>query len=307
VSQELYDEVQGTMKKNSGRSRTLDPRPEREYLLKGIIRCAYCLMPMWAQTYNSGQRYYREHHGSRGAGNCVNKSGSLPCHVADDQISKIMGAIILPDAWMDRVLAKVQLADEVARVEEERRKAEERLKRLGQVYLDELMEYEEYRRQKRQLEDRLTTLVVPGVDAVVEAGKLLEDLPELWSKADLGERRKILTTMLEAVYVECKEERQIVGIRPKPSFRPLFQIATTRTGSGVILVNTEIEYGKASSIIEDATKTGPCLRWRRGRVDLTVNTESRSYWRPKCQFLNYCPNKISIIFATRFSDADSRY
>jgi len=31
----------------------------REYLLKGLIRCAHCLMPMWAQTYKSGRRYYR--------------------------------------------------------------------------------------------------------------------------------------------------------------------------------------------------------------------------------------------------------
>lgn len=47
VSRETFDLVQVTLRKNSGRSRTLAPRPEREYLLKGIIRCAYCLMPMW--------------------------------------------------------------------------------------------------------------------------------------------------------------------------------------------------------------------------------------------------------------------
>ncbi len=47
VSKEAFDLVQMTLKKNSGRSRTLAVRPAREYLLKGIIRCAYCLMPMW--------------------------------------------------------------------------------------------------------------------------------------------------------------------------------------------------------------------------------------------------------------------
>jgi len=61
VTQELFDTVQAALKKNSGRSETLQPRPEREYLLKGIVRCAYCGMPMWSQTYNNGQRYYREH------------------------------------------------------------------------------------------------------------------------------------------------------------------------------------------------------------------------------------------------------
>jgi len=54
ISESVFDLVQDTMKRNSGRSETLHPRPEREYLLKGIIRYAYCGMPMWAQTYKSG-------------------------------------------------------------------------------------------------------------------------------------------------------------------------------------------------------------------------------------------------------------
>lgn len=46
VSEEVFDLVQGTIKKKSGRSETLHRRPEREYLLKGIIRCTYCGMTM---------------------------------------------------------------------------------------------------------------------------------------------------------------------------------------------------------------------------------------------------------------------
>jgi site-specific DNA recombinase len=38
VSHDLFDIVQTTMKKNSGRSETLQVKPEREYLLKGIVR-----------------------------------------------------------------------------------------------------------------------------------------------------------------------------------------------------------------------------------------------------------------------------
>ena len=41
--------------------------------------------------------------------------------------------------------------------------------------------------------------------------------------------------MLEAVYVDTVEERAIVALKPKPAFRALFQIATTREGSGVVL------------------------------------------------------------------------
>jgi hypothetical protein len=34
-------------------------------------------------------------------------------------------------------------------------------------------------------EDKLANLAVPGVDAAMAAGKLLENLPDLWDEADL--------------------------------------------------------------------------------------------------------------------------
>ena len=95
---------------------------------------------------------------------------------------------------------------------------ERRLKRLGQVYLDNLITVEEYHRQKRLLEDRIASLVIPAVDATEEAGKLLENLPGLWEKANVGERRRILLTMLDSVYVDAIEAKAIVVIRPKPAF-----------------------------------------------------------------------------------------
>ena len=146
----------------------------------------------------------------------------------------------------------------------ERKATEQRLKRLGQVYIDGRIEHEEYLRQKRQSEEKLMTLVVPGVDAAQEAGKLLENLPSLWEAADMGERRMILSTMLEAVYIETVEERTIVALKSKPAFQGLFQVATTREGSGVVLF-TENENPPITS-----GESTPCSWWRRGRVELPV-------------------------------------
>jgi hypothetical protein len=87
-------------------------------------------------------------------------------------MGRIIAAISLPEAWQDRLLARLHLEEEVQRVERERKETEQRLRRLGQVYLDGLLEHEDYKRQKRQLEERLQLLVVPGVDAAQEAGKL---------------------------------------------------------------------------------------------------------------------------------------
>ena len=154
---------------------------------------------------------------------------------------------------MDRLLARIQLADEVKR-----------------VYLDNLMTQEEYRRQKCFLEDRIQALVVPEVDAVEEAGKLLERLPELWEEADLTERRKILVTMLDAVYVDTVEEKSVVALRPKPAFQAIFHIATTREGSGVVLYNENLPDQFPSP--EDHS---PCFWWRRGREPVSKSGVSR--------------------------------
>ena len=289
VSEELFQTVQVTTTRNSGRSRTLQSHPEREYLLKGLIHCAHCRMSMWAQTFVNGRRYYREQKGSRGAGYCVGRSGSMPCDVPDDQMGEIIAAILLPDTWVDRVLAQVHLADEVKRVGEERKKTEHQLRRLGQVYVDGHVPDDEYRRQRKRLEEKLRSLVVPDADVALEAGRLLEDLPRLWKKADMSERRRILMTMLDAVYVDTVEERRIVAIRPRPAFRPLLEIATMREGSGIVLVTEPPadEEGQPAEMPSAPPPGGqgangvPCLWWRRGRVELPVQKTPRKgmYYR----------------------------
>ncbi len=271
VSIDLFDTVQAAMKRNSGRSETLQSRPEREYLLKGIIHCAYCRMSMWAQTYRNGRRYYREQYGSRGAGYCVDRSGSVPCDLPDDQMGQIIGALVLPESWFDLLLARVHMADEVKRVERERKQVDQRLKRLGQVYVDGVLARDEYHRQKKLAEQQLRSLVVPEADVTRQAGELLEDLPRLWKKADLGERRQILLTMLDAAYLDTVEERTIVAIKPRPAFRPLFEIATMREDSGIYLINErDLENSNRPPAHEQVAEADSCFWWRRGRVELPV-------------------------------------
>ncbi len=262
VSEELFEAVQVTLRRNSGRSETLAVRPERQYLLKGIIRCAYCLMPMWAQTYKNGHRYYREHTGSRSHMNCPAAGGSITCEAADEQIGKLVEAIELPDLWLEEVLARINLKDEVVRVRKERVQVQEKLRRLGKAFVDGLFPDSEYHRQKTLLEMELESLVVPEANAAEEVGKLLSDLPRLWNGANMEERRKLLLSMLDAVYVDTKEEKRIVAIRPKPAFRHIFQVATTRKGSEVVLINEPQEQTTPEA------QSDPCLWWRRGRPSL---------------------------------------
>ena len=85
----------------------------------------------------------------------------------------------------------------------------------------------------------------------------------------MRERRRILMTMLDAVYVDTVEERRIVAIRPRPAFRPLFEIATTREGSGIVLVNEkDLEIDTQPPPHGQGAEADPCSWWRRGRVEL---------------------------------------
>ena len=144
-------------------------------------------------------------------------------------------------------------------MKKERKDVQEKLRRMAKAYMDRLFPDEEYQRQKRLLEMELESLVVPEANAAEEAGKLINNLAKLWAGASLGERRKLLLTMLDAVYVDAKEEKRIVAIKPKPPFRPVFQVATTREGSGIILLNEPPE---------ESPEARPCFWWRRGRVEL---------------------------------------
>ncbi len=236
ISQDIFETVQTTLKRNSGRSETLQVRPERHYLLKGIVRCAYCGMPMWAQTYKSGKPFYREHKASRSHGICSG-GGSITCSTIDNQITGLIEAIELGPRWLEEVLTIISLKDEVDTISKKRHNTQEKLRRMAKAYIDGVFPDGEYYRQKKLLEMELESLVAPQADAAEEAGKLILDLPMLWGKANQEEKRKILLTMLDAVYVDAKKMKSIVAIKPKPPFRPILQVAATRTGSKIYIIN----------------------------------------------------------------------
>ncbi len=236
VSADIYETVQITLKKNSGRSETLQVRPERYYLLKGIVRCAYCGMPMWAQTYKSGRPFYREHKASRSHGICSG-GGSITCSIIDNQITGLIEAIELGPRWLEEVMTIISLKDEVETISRKRQNAQEKLRRMAKAYIDGVFPDGEYYRKKKLLEMELESLIVPQADAAEEAGKLILDLPMLWTKANQEERRKFLLSMLDAVYVDAKKMKSIVAIKPKPLFRPIFRVAAARTGSKIYIIN----------------------------------------------------------------------
>ena len=111
------------------------------------------------------------------------------------------------------------------------------------------------------LKTQLDGLIVPEQGSVLQAGHLLEDLPLMWDKAQLGERHTILRGFLECVYVDLAEPPTLVGIKPKPQFLEFLD----RAGS------EEKDPGNSENEDSDAENASePILTgwWRRGRLHI---------------------------------------
>ena len=47
--------------------------------------------------------------------------------------------------------------------------------------------------------------------------------------------------MLDAVYVDVKKTKSIIALKPKSPFKPIFQVAVTKEGSGIRIVNEPLK------------------------------------------------------------------
>ena len=155
------------------------------------------------------------------------------------------------------MLAIVNLKDDVDRVKKERKQVQEKLKRMARTYIDGLLSEDEYSRQRKLFEQQLESLVTPEANAAEEAGKLIHDLPKLWSEANQEEQRKLLQTMLDAVYIDTKQLRSVIAVKPKPPFRPVFQVAAQQEGSLIHIIDDNSEAKIPSVFLVEAGEALP--------------------------------------------------
>jgi hypothetical protein len=134
---------------------------------------------------------------------------------------------------------KISAVAEHDRIIKERKNISDRLRRLSRTYIDGLIEDGEYELQRKLLTDRLDTLVIPEMDAALGAGTFLETLGIIWVNATLEEKHKLLTIMLDAVYVDLLTTRKVVGILPKPAFYHLFEALSHKPEAKVTVFKAE--------------------------------------------------------------------
>lgn len=247
VSDSLFQAVQQRMKHARSRSHTVG-RKYRFYTLKGLARYVYCGLPLWAETTTKGHGYYREQAGTRAYVGCPAQGKVIRCDHVDEQIGELMRNISLEPTWKRRVLAHLAAEHEHVAVTRERQQVQEKLKRLGKAYVDNLVSDKDYEMEKRMLEAKLESLAVPEVEATFDAASLIENLSTLWEKATADERRMMLLGMVDAVYLDMAQGMGLVGITPKPVFRDLFEWVDGRDQAKLRLLRTTKPDSKESGL-----------------------------------------------------------
>ena len=149
--------------------------------------------------------------------------------------------------------------------------------RLADAYTDGLIEEAYYQGRKNQFSHQMASLITSELGAAEEAGRLLERLTELWEGTNLEERHRLITLMVDSVFVDHKKEKRIVCIRPRAAFRPVMRNIKTKKNSGIFLTLMEDEEIKAmSNALQNCSEGHLCSWGRRGRVELPVQKTPRS-------------------------------
>ncbi len=113
--------------------------------------------------------------------------------------------------------------DEVSEIPRERNRLEEKLRRLKRLYREVEIGEKEYRQEVTLTQAKLSSLAHPEQHQVVSLGDNVEGVVAAWEIATKEERRDMLQMMLDAVYIDM-QTKQVVGLKPKAAFLPLFAL-----------------------------------------------------------------------------------
>jgi hypothetical protein len=109
-----------------------------------------------------------------------------------------------------------------------------RLKRL--FVMGDLLEAE-YRMERDRLRAQLLALTPPAMHDLEGAAEILQDFERIWEAATPKERRQIVYTLLETVYLDA-DRGPVVAIEPKAEFAPLFETMAAGEGEQSEIVDT---------------------------------------------------------------------
>jgi hypothetical protein len=211
ISEELFQKVQ---------SRKQIRRPTRAVhgpkgLLQGIVACSHCGNRLQSDRYYNKIPIYRERH----AHECPTNETSIVAEGIDKQVAVVVHSLVLNPDWKQQMVKAVVSSYEGPKPEDLRDKR----RRLGKAYADGAFSDNEYKERMADIDRQLeqTSIVMPP--DIEETVELFSNLPVLWNEATTEERRTLLKSLVELVYVDIKT-KQVTAIKPTPACRALYGV-----------------------------------------------------------------------------------
>ena len=192
---------------------------------------------------------------------CDTNGRSIMAKTVDQQIEDILTAMELMPEWRSRMS---QLAVEDSKGPDPRELQDKR-RRLSVAFANGGFTYPQYYARLAEIDASLRLTESVGLPTLEEAAQLFEDIPQLWREATPEERRKLISPLIERVYVDM-DCSMIGAIVPASAFRRLLDGAMARAESpaATLLSGDESERLKVWSW------------WRRGRVELPAHTSPKT-------------------------------
>ena len=212
VDPDLFRQVQarrGATRRGASRPRW--PTSEAPGLLRGLAVCWRCGIELQCDRTEEGRYVYRD----RG-GHCKQGRLSIGVDVIDPQVEAIWRRLPFPASWRRRMA-------EILTAEHHNLVLEALFRNAGRITgrpRDHTIDTRPYAIRLAITGERAPELA-PSAPApsIREARQLFSDMSALWERAANAERRELLASLVEHVYVNLDEGR-ITGVQPTPGFDP---------------------------------------------------------------------------------------
>ena len=243
VSEDLFQRVQAR-KQNRGSIRSVQgPKG----ILQGLIACGNCGNRIQSDRHRLGGSMYRERHSHQ----CSTNNRSIMAKKVDEQIEAILTSVELRPEWRDE-MAQLAIASTEGPSPKE---LKDKRRRLSRAYADGAFNDKEYEEKLAEIDVRVRLTENVELPTLEEAASLFGDIPQLWEEATPEERRKLISPIVERVYVDM-ESSMIGAIVPAAGFRRLLEGAMMAAESPAAMLLSEDE--------SDRLKVWSW--WRRGRL-----------------------------------------
>jgi site-specific DNA recombinase len=214
IDEETFDRARTAREKQTKRRMTA-PMTQRVYPLSGLLYCEACGLRYRGRHDRYGRHYWKP--ATDYGITCIYRPTVRAA--VEDQLAQIIGVVKLPRDWEREVMARLShRLGHNQELDAKRARLESQLERARKLYYLGDWTESEYAAERARLHRELDALrPIKQID-VTQAGELLRDFGDLYGNGSLENRKRLLNTMLEKVFLEGDE---ICAITPRRELYPL--------------------------------------------------------------------------------------